>query len=519
MTLEFPDPAAEAEARELTVAALPAGADCSVLVSGAAAPAGALASVTARLPLGPEGAPLGRLPRGTTVFFAEVRDDGARPFLRGCTLASSGGEVLIALERLNRLPEVTAPAADLRVREGDVLDVPVTASDPDGTPVRVAASALPAFVTYDAASSRLRATPGPTDQGTYTLTLEVSEDVANGQVARREQRVIVDDAPRPLKWERLYRGWHGRFEAAALWDAANSQLITSYGRDVGVDLGVRGLFTTSNTSDVRSDWRVLSFDGAQPDWRPNRVDVAVPGGKYGHAMGVVRTPLGLRLGFSLGGSDGSQLSAESLVFPLQKQPMLAAAPVVLTSLPIGTSYYSGMAVANDPDESRAYLFGGVIGTNLHSNELREVTATGSSSAEVTLVVRNVALPAGQHRPGARSQAALVMAQSPKRLVLIGGRNLELQAEPTLNDTWVLCLEESGPKCPPGSRLVWNRLVNTGATFPGSGVNGVFALAAGYDAPRDRVITYGGIGTLGPAPWLFEDVFELDLSAAVPAGDG
>lgn len=523
VTLQFPDAQSEQEAFELVVHALPPGAACDVLISGVAPPEASIAMVTARLPLAEGFARLGRLPRGATVFFAEVRDAAFRPFLRGCTLASSGDEVLIELIRQNRPPEVTAPTADLVVREGMTLDAPVSAIDPDGNGVRIAVTGLPPFATYDAVMSRLHATPGPVDQGTYTLTIETTEDLTGGVTTRKEQRLIVDDVQRPLRWDRLYRGWHGRFEAGVIWDSVNRQLITSYGRDVGVDIMVRGLFTTSNSTDVLSDWRVLSFEGATPDWRPNRVDIASPGGKYGHAMGIVKTPQGLRVGFSLGGSDGSQISAESLVLDLRKPITFVNTPQTLQSNPVGTSFYSGMAVAVSPDESVSYLYGGDIGSSLYSNELREVSATESGGA-VTLAVRNIALPPPSfHRPIARSQAALVMAQNPKRLVLIGGRNLEVvaPADPILGDSWVICLEDAdaGPKCPPGSALRWNRVVNTGVTFPGSGVNGVFALVAGYDAPRDRVITYGGIGVQGTQPWLFEDAFELDLSAAVPAGDG
>ncbi len=518
VTLQFPDAKAEQEAAELTVYALPPGADCGVLVSGVAPPEGSLASVTAHLPL--DGvAHLGRLPRGATVFFAEVRDAGGRVFLRGCTLASSGSEVLIELVRQNRLPEITAPAADLSVREGATLDADVKATDPDGNGVRIAVSGLPPFVTYDATAAKLHAAPGPGDQGTYTLTIAATEDLAGGATATREQRLVVEDFPRPLKWERLYRGWHGRFEAAALWDSDNKQLITSYGRDVGVDISVRGLFTTSSTSDVLSDWRVLSFDGPVPDWRPGRVDIGMTGGKFGHSMGIVRTQLGTRVGFSLGGSDGSQISAESLAISLGKPASSAAPPISLQSMPVGTSFYSGMSVAVDADATRSYLFGGDIGMSLYSNELREVSATENGGL-ITLVVKNLAVPFP--RPVARSQAALVIAQSPKRLVLIGGRNLEIAMGDTiLGDSWVLCLDDvdAGPKCPPGSKLVWNKVVNPGDTFPGSSVNGVFAMVAGYDAPRDRVITYGGLGTLGAQPWLFEDAFALDLSAAVPSGDG
>ena len=71
------------------------------------------APVTAKLPLD-ENAHLGKLARGPTVFFAEIRDANGLPYLRGCQATGSGSDVVIVLQHVVR---------PLRMKEGEVLDV------------------------------------------------------------------------------------------------------------------------------------------------------------------------------------------------------------------------------------------------------------------------------------------------------------------------------------------------------------------------------------------------------------
>jgi hypothetical protein len=513
VVLAFPDAASEAQAKSFTVAALPMSADCNALMSTGQF-SQPIQVVTGTLPQSSP-AHLGVVPRGQTVFFAEVRDSASRPFLRACQATGSGGPVVLTLQSVNRPPDFSAPATMLQMNEGETLVQDVAAADPDGTAVALSARGLPDFGAFDAQAGKLTFTPGPTAQGQYTFELDATEQRPMGVTVTRTVTLTVIDLPRPMVWSRLYRGWHGRFDAAALWDGPHHQLLVSGGRDVGVDLNSPVLFTDSLAADVLSDYRVLELNDSPAKWNKNLIVRSGTSGKYGHVMGMVKSPLGTRFGFVLGGSDGSEVSPETLILTLGSVISSADSPSSIQ----GSSYFlNNMGVAIEPDETATYLFGGDLALSEFHNQVFKVTAT----SEDALAVSELMMISPLGRPAPRTQAAVALAQNPKRLVVIGGRFIDKATanETDYADAWVLCLEQAPPKCP--VQYAWSKVAATGDMFPGSGVHGVFALAAGYDPATDRVITYGGLGVLPgtpPASWLFEDAFALDLSASTVVDAG
>jgi hypothetical protein len=513
VVLEFPDTASEMEAASFTVAALPMSADCTAMMT-----TGVFTSpievVMGALPLSSP-AHLGVVPRGQAIFFAEVRDAVGRPFLRACQLSGSGGEVVLPLQRVNRLPEFSAPPTALQVDEGQVLSVDVAAVDPDGTTLTFAARALPDFGAFDPQTRKLTFTPGFTDSGQYTLMLDATEDGPGGATVTRTVTLTVNDMPRPLAWNRLYRGWHGRFDAAALWDPVQHQLLTTGGRDVGIDLALPTLYTQSSAPDVLADFHSLDFTSTPAGWNRNPFSHTSSAGKYGHVMGFVTDDdTSERMGFVLGGSDGSQVSPEVLLLEFFGKTTTTTAPGAVNG---NTYFLTGMAAAIEPPETcdagacGTYLFGGDLGFSDFHNQMLKVTSASSN-----LTVAEVQVPP-LGRPAPRTQATMVMALNPRRLVVIGGRTLQGAFEVQLNDAWVLCLEAMPPKCP--AAATWYQVQPTGDAFPGSSAPGVFGLVAGYDAANDRVITYGGLGVVANKAWLFDDAFSLDLSASTVVDAG
>ncbi len=95
------------------------------------------------------------------------------------------------------VPPVLNPIGPLSVVEGQTLDVNVTGSDPDGLPVTISSTALPAGATLTAltgqpagvATSRLLYTPGFAAAGTYNVWFRVRE--ATPPLADSEQVTIT----------------------------------------------------------------------------------------------------------------------------------------------------------------------------------------------------------------------------------------------------------------------------------------------------------------------------------------
>ncbi len=106
----------------------------------------------------------------------------------------------------NRIPTIDA-IPDLEVREGAVLDQPVTARDADGDPLTFTKTSGPAFVTVTTvdpgsgvATGSVRVTPGFGDAGRIDAALRVSDGIASADADVRifvinENRAPILDQP------------------------------------------------------------------------------------------------------------------------------------------------------------------------------------------------------------------------------------------------------------------------------------------------------------------------------------
>ncbi|MBI5406795.1 MAG: tandem-95 repeat protein, partial [Nitrospirae bacterium] len=123
---------------------------------------------------------------GTLTCTPGFTDSGVYP---GLTITASDGLLAdsetfsLTVTGVNRAP-VVASIADQSVNEGVTLNVPVTASDPDGNAVTLTASGLPGFCGFTDnlnSTGTVTCTPGYNDGGVYTgLTVTASDGVLTG---------------------------------------------------------------------------------------------------------------------------------------------------------------------------------------------------------------------------------------------------------------------------------------------------------------------------------------------------
>ena len=125
---------------------------------------------TARLRLSPGYADVGVYP-GVTV---SVSDSADPPLFDGETFS-------IIVANVNRAP-VLAAIADLTIDEGTILDVSISATDPDGDVISFTASSLPAFATltdHGNGTATLRLAPDYTHAGIYPGVTITATDAGN----------------------------------------------------------------------------------------------------------------------------------------------------------------------------------------------------------------------------------------------------------------------------------------------------------------------------------------------------
>jgi PKD repeat protein len=129
---------------------------------------------------------------GYTVNWSAI-DDAASP-------GSSNASTAITIANVDR-PPVLAPIADLTVAEGSSGSTNVSASDPDGNLINLAAVGLPAFATLNAPTSgngsvvtTVSANPGFTAAGSYPVTINA---LANGVTVSQGFTIVVTNTNRP----------------------------------------------------------------------------------------------------------------------------------------------------------------------------------------------------------------------------------------------------------------------------------------------------------------------------------
>jgi large repetitive protein len=121
---------------------------------------------------------------GTYFVTFTATDDGDGT---GFPLAATT-RVSLTVENLNRAPEIAAIASQT-VRRGEVLDLPVTVTDPEGNPLTLTAESglpgfpLPSFVTFTDngdGTGRFRFAPGVGDRGDHPVVLRAADDGDGG---------------------------------------------------------------------------------------------------------------------------------------------------------------------------------------------------------------------------------------------------------------------------------------------------------------------------------------------------
>ncbi|MFM6761644.1 MAG: putative Ig domain-containing protein, partial [Microcystis panniformis] len=109
--------------------------------------------------------------------------------------ASASINIPIRVENTNRIPEIT-PIGNKTMQRGEVLEIPIQVTDPDGNPIVITAQGLPGFGIPSFATftdnkdgtGLLRFAPSiADDSGDYTISLKVSDDGDGGKSAVQSQ--------------------------------------------------------------------------------------------------------------------------------------------------------------------------------------------------------------------------------------------------------------------------------------------------------------------------------------------
>lgn len=164
---------------------------------------------------------------------------------------SEPASVSITVEPLADAPRLE-PLADLSLQEGDVLELPIMATDADGDPLSLTANGLPPFAAFEdlgAGVGRLLLEPGFEDAGTYPdIEVQVSDGVlGDGQFF---SLTVADFAAPPVVAFRPSDG----LNTARLGEA----VVHSYSSHRGSAVPERAIDALSNTA-----W---SADGAAAQW-------------------------------------------------------------------------------------------------------------------------------------------------------------------------------------------------------------------------------------------------------------
>jgi hypothetical protein len=509
VTLLFPDTASEQQANQVYVAAYPNGTipGCDQTPAASPPPPSPITSIQTQYPLSPQTS-LGNVPRGTAQFYAQVTDQYSLPFLRACSTQGVPGNVTLSLVRVPRPPVILEPSSNPSVKEGATALIAIHVGDPDGAGFTISVSTLPRFATFDGAMT-ITCKPGPPDQGVYPITITATSKSPTHPASSKTIQLTVIDVPRQLAWNPLYRGWRGRFEAGAIFDPATGVFFVFGGRDGGVNVkDAQQPLDYYSAVDSLDDMRFLTTSSAA--WTPVTITGTWPAPGFSFPFAIINSTTGA-IGIMSSGTDGVQLTGDTwtLTIPSSGPPLWNHPQIGVGAFPLGT----GIATATDPSRSDAYIFGGDISLQLFSNDTSQVLAPNIQNIDVNMVLATGVLP-----PPRTEAAAVYATNSPARVVIIGGRGPDptsTQTPPPLiqfNDAWMLCIEQGGTLCPQAN--VWTQLPTTSGcatgamspcTFPA-----MYEMSAGYDAVNERVLIFGGLGVEQGTPYLYQDLWELNL---------
>lgn len=126
----------------------------------------------------------------------------------------------------NRVP-ILGSIGNKAVNEGELLSFDISGSDPDGDSLTYTVTNKPASATFSGVSFGW--TPGGSDQGTYTLTFEVSD--GNGGIDNEDVTITVNDATVDIKANGSNTPAAIAYNTAAVlsWTSANSSSCVASG--------------------------------------------------------------------------------------------------------------------------------------------------------------------------------------------------------------------------------------------------------------------------------------------------
>lgn len=240
-----------------------------------------------------------------------------------------------------------------------------------------------------------------------------------------------------------------RFGASALFDRSRRRMVL-FGGGVGAP----------NTNET---W-ALSLDGGTPVWA-QLSPTGPPQGRQYHTASY--DPLGDRL-VVFGGSSGPILS-DTWALPLSPGT---------NWVPLSGTRRKGHSAFLDAARQRMLVFGGENGTQL--NDLWELDLAGPPTWG--------RLFPGDSPPSPRALHTTIYDPKRDRMIVFGGRG-----GPPLNDVWELSFSGT---------LAWHQILPLG-TPPAPRLDH----AAVYDAPRHRMLVFGGADPGGA----FNDVWALSLA--------
>jgi hypothetical protein len=230
------------------------------------------------------------------------------------------------------------------------------------------------------------------------------------------------------------------------------------------------VFGGADESASMNDVWTLALPGS-PSWSEILPTGTPPPARYGHTA-IYDTP---RDGLVVFGGNDEAEPLGSQAWRLAFAPSASWALLSPSGMPPAGRY--DHAAAYDSAGDRMLVFGGF--TELPVNDLASLSLSGSTSWSAIA-------PLGGP-PSPRTGHAVVLDPVRDRMLLIGGAGVQIQ-----QDTWAMSF----------TGATWTQLAPSGPPLPAR-----YGHVAVYDALRDRVLVFGGLGNSG----YLNDTWALSLS--------